>query len=67
MSEQRARHIPYEPVMTPGRRVYEFWLWAKWVSPDDLWDHLDEQDRQSWDQLAEQVPEFVAQLEREQK
>lgn len=45
---------PYEErmVMTPGRELYEKWLWHQRVPPDDLWDHLDEHDRIAWEALA---------------
>jgi hypothetical protein len=38
--------------MTRGREVYERWLCAKDVSPDDLWDYLDPHDKIAWEALA---------------
>lgn len=38
--------------MTPGREVYERWLRAQDISPDDLWDYLDPHERIGWESLA---------------
>jgi hypothetical protein len=47
-------HVPMTnccPV-TRGRHLYERWLWKMWISPDDLWDYLPEDERMAWEQLA---------------
>lgn len=38
--------------ITRGRHLYERWLWMRNVSPDDLWDYLDEDEQSAWEQLA---------------
>lgn len=41
--------IPYIPVMTPGRELFERWLAAQDISPDDCWDYLGDLDRAAWE------------------
>lgn len=48
------RIAPYEPILSAGRKLYEDWLWCKFIPPDDLWDHLTDEDREAWERLAEQ-------------
>ena len=38
--------------LTTGRELYEAWLGSQDISPDDLWEHLDEHERIAWNDLA---------------
>jgi hypothetical protein len=45
----------YNPALTPGRNLYEEWLWTRQTPPDDLWDHLRPEEQASWEALAERI------------
>lgn len=50
----------YQPVMSPGRELYERWLSAKRTPPDDHWDHLPEEGRIAWEELASSIADDLA-------
>lgn len=44
--------MSYEPEMTPARELFERWLVAQDISPDDVWDHLPDPERLAWERVA---------------